>query len=85
VDLTSKPPSRGTWSERWDPAWNGRNNFKKFRRADKTVSLGIGRQMIKLVDYKGKSAVSQGNLPYICWHVSDLRILFCGAGMAKWE
>jgi len=64
VDLTPKPPARGNRSERWDPAWNGRKNFKKFRRADKTVSLGIGRQMIKLVDYKGKSAASQGNPPF---------------------
>ena len=60
VDLTPKPPARENRSERWDPAWNGRKNFKKFRRADPTVSLGIGRQMIKLVDYKGKSAASQG-------------------------
>jgi hypothetical protein len=63
VDLARKAPGREGRSERWDPAWNGRKNFKKFRRADKTVSLGIGRQMIKLVDYKGKSAASQGTPP----------------------
>jgi hypothetical protein len=64
VDLARKAPGREGRSERWDPAWNGRKNFKKFRRADKTVSLGIGRQMIKLVDYKGKSAASQGISDY---------------------
>lgn len=63
VDFTTKPLVRENRSDRWDPAWNGRKNFKKFRRADKTVSLGIGRQMIKLVDYKGKSAASQGMAP----------------------
>ena len=47
-------------SSRWDPAWNGRKNFKKFRKAKQSVSVGLGREMIQLVDYKGRSAASQG-------------------------
>lgn len=46
--------------ERWNPMWNGRKNFKKFRRAKQSVSIGVGRHIIQLVDYKGKSAASQG-------------------------
>jgi hypothetical protein len=63
VDLSaSRPVDRKDRSARWDPAWNGRKNFKKFRRANQSVSVGVGRAMIQLVEYKGKSAASQGNL-----------------------
>jgi len=62
VDFSpAKPVARQDRSARWDPAWNGRKNFKKFRRAKQSVSVGVGRAMIQLVDYKGKSAASQGN------------------------
>jgi hypothetical protein len=60
-------------SARWNPMWNGRKNFKKFRKAKQSVSVGVGRHMIQLVDYKGKSAASQGTLiPYM----SDLDYFF---------
>ena len=63
VDLSAaKPVDRQDRSARWDPAWNGRKNFKKFRRAKQSVSVGVGRALIQLVDYKGKSAASQGKL-----------------------
>ena len=61
VDLSiTRPNERENRSARWDPAWNGRKNFKKFRKAKQSVSVGLGREMIQLVDYKGKSAASQG-------------------------
>ena len=47
-------------SARWDPIWNGRKNFKKFRKANQSISVGIGREMIQLVDYQGKNNASQG-------------------------
>lgn len=61
VDLSiTRSNVREDRSARWDPAWNGRKNFKKFRKAKQSVSVGLGREMIQLVDYKGKSAASQG-------------------------
>jgi len=67
VDLSAaKAADRQERSARWDPAWNGRKNFKRFRRAKQSVSVGVGRAMIQLVDYKGKSAASQGNS---WWHL----------------
>lgn len=60
VDLSSRPSVRENQSARWDPLWNGRKNFKKFRKVKQSVSVGVGREMIQLVDYKGKSAASQG-------------------------
>jgi hypothetical protein len=47
-------------SARWNPLWNGRKNFKRFRKAKQSVSIGIGRHMIPLVEYKGRNAASQG-------------------------
>ena len=61
VDLSiARPNVREDRSARWDPAWNGRKNFKKFRKAKQSVSVGLGREMIQLVDYKGRSVASQG-------------------------
>ena len=63
VDLSiTRPMVREDRSARWDPAWNGRKNFKKFRKAKQSVSVGLGREMIRLVDYEGKSAASQGTV-----------------------
>lgn len=59
VDFSVQPLARDDRSERWNPAWNGRKNFKKFRKAKQSISVGVGRELIQLVDYKGKSA-SQG-------------------------
>jgi hypothetical protein len=59
VDLTARSSRRDDRSTRWDPTWNGRKNFKKFRRAKQSVSLGVGKNVIQLVDYKGVSAASQ--------------------------
>jgi hypothetical protein len=60
MDLSVRPPVREDRSSRWDPLWNGRKNFKKFRKAKQSVSVGVGREMIQLIDYKGKSSASQG-------------------------
>ena len=61
VDFSApKAVDRQDRSARWNPAWNGRKNFKKFRRANQSVSVGVGRAMIPLMDYKSKSAASQG-------------------------
>jgi hypothetical protein len=61
VDLSAPRQSvRNDRSARWNPLWNGRKNFKKFRKAKQSVSVGLGRQIIQLVDYKGKSVASQG-------------------------
>jgi nibrin len=62
VDLSVQPPVRAGTSTRWNPAWNGRKNFKKFRRAKQSITAGVGREMIRLVDYNGKTAASQGIL-----------------------
>jgi hypothetical protein len=65
VDMNVRPSARENRSTRWDPAWNGRKNFKKFRKAKQSVSIGVGRQVIQLVDFKGKSAAdSQGTLTH---------------------
>jgi hypothetical protein len=84
VDLDVQPAVRGDRSARWDPAWNGRKNFKKFRRAKQSVNLGVGREMIQLIDYQGKSAASQGILQY-CG--ANIRILFpsCSRERMQWR
>lgn len=63
VDLNvpqRRPGEREDRSTRWNPIWNGRKNFKKFRKANQSISVGIGREMIQLVDYQGKNNASQG-------------------------
>jgi hypothetical protein len=62
VDLTPRPLNREDRSSRWNPMWNGRKNFKKFRKVKQSVSITVGREMIRLVDYKGTSPASQGRL-----------------------
>jgi len=80
IDLNSRgPAAREDRSSRWDPMWNGRKNFKKFRKAKQSVSVGgLGRQMIQLVDYHGKSAASQGIC--ICRCDTNCRIFLSCAG-----
>jgi hypothetical protein len=56
VDLTPHATTDEVRTARWNPAWNGRNNFKKFRRAEGSVTMGVTRRMVQLVEYKGRSA-----------------------------
>ena len=63
VDLSAARTDREeARSARWNPLWNGRKNFKKFRKAKQSITMGVGRHMIPLVDYKGKSTASQGRI-----------------------
>ena len=73
VDLSVKPrTTRDEGDARWNPLWNGRKNFKKFRKAKQSVSVGgLGREMIGLVDYQGKSAASQGTIYPFSLYVGD--------------
>ena len=62
----------GEGSDRWNPKWNGRANFKKFRRRGREGDAGVGRGatggmrsmagrvVIQLVEHKGKGAVFGG-------------------------
>lgn len=61
VDFNVKMSDKGNRSERWDPMWNGRKNFKKFRKAKQSTSVGVGREPIQLVDYSANTSASQGN------------------------
>jgi hypothetical protein len=60
VDLIPRPLNREDRSTRWNPMWNGRKNFKKFRKVKQSISVTVGKEMIKLVDYEGANPASQG-------------------------
>jgi hypothetical protein len=64
VDFNTQSSSGEKRSGRWDPAWNGRKNFKKFRKAKQSVSIGVGREVIQLVDFKGRSAAESQGIYY---------------------
>jgi hypothetical protein len=64
VDFDARPSRREDRSGRWDAAWNGRKNFKKFRKAKQSVSVGVGREIIQLVDFKGRSAADSQGIYY---------------------
>ena len=84
VDLSaSKPVDRLDRSARWDPAWNGRKNFKKFRKANQSVSVGVGRAMIQLVEYKGKSAASQGTFSAWSREIDGTEFFFTSPEMER--
>ena len=63
VELSQKKSDDGG-TDRWNPLWNGRKNFKKFRKAKQSASVGVSKHLIPLVEHKGKSAVSQGTLSF---------------------
>lgn len=75
VDMTVRPSIREDRSARWNPHWNGRKNFKKFRKAKHSYSVGVGREMIQLVEHKGKSAASQGITFYCCSFENSFSLL----------
>ena len=45
-DRPSRHTSRGATSERWDDRWNGRKNFKKFRRQGEGTQARRGHTMM---------------------------------------
>ncbi|KTW26809.1 uncharacterized protein T551_03271 [Pneumocystis jirovecii RU7] len=52
LELNLQKPSIDI-SSRWDPKWNGRKNFKKFRRAQRTQPTYT--QHVRLIEYKPES------------------------------
>ena len=57
-DRSDRPQRRdanGGDDARWDPAWNGRRNFKKFRRQGENINVRKGRSvMVPLEEVKKK-------------------------------
>lgn len=57
-ERSDRPPRRdanGGASDRWDPAWNGRRNFKRFRRQGENSNVRRGRSvMVPLGEVKKK-------------------------------
>ena len=85
VDFNAaRASAREDRSARWNPLWNGRKNFKKFRKAKQSISVGLGRDIIQLVDYKNKSGASQGILPPLLkWINGQNSFLRCRRGPLK--
>jgi len=58
LERSNRPQRReanGGASDRWDPAWNGRRNFKKFRRQGENSNVRRGRSvMVPLEEVKKK-------------------------------
>ncbi|CAG8956713.1 hypothetical protein HYFRA_00012257 [Hymenoscyphus fraxineus] len=50
----TRPSARADESERWDDNWNGRRNFKKFRRRGAPPTRGPERVIISLEEVKSK-------------------------------
>lgn len=62
-------PVRGEYGDegaRWDDKWNGRKNFKKFRRQGRGGSMRTmrGTVMVNLVEHKGKDFGIGDGKPY---------------------
>lgn len=62
-------PVRGEYGDegaRWDDKWNGRKNFKKFRRQGRGGSMRTmrGTVMVNLVEHKGKDFGIGDGRPY---------------------
>lgn len=72
VKPRSNKPVRGEYGDegaRWDDKWNGRKNFKKFRRQGKGGGMRTmrGSVMVNLVEHKGRDyGIGDGKIFNLC-------------------